>query len=856
MINKLIYIILMELSEYDEPYESPVVDLIYNNDTDTTNIHHIMLISDSVSAHQIFVDSANANTFPIVYSYYSDSSNLLQLLLTKFTHIQRISFVFHDPINQPKTFLDEKPFFTDDDIILGKTTFSDNVTFLQNLISQFTVSNIDFLACNSLIYDNWKTYYQLLTDTTTVIVGASDNLSGNIKYGADWVMENTNTDIKTIYFNDIIDEFPVFLAVTTLSKNGGTIYIKQGINGPEYSTDNEITWNLIGNNSTNIVNSNPSINNVLTVQFNTDMTFTNIEQYFICGSEYITFDGVKDDGYRITITFTDIIGCLGLISGAKGQSNVQNIHVASSGTTTLASSAGWVCQSSFGIGVSNVLIDNCSSSGDIGQEAGGICGSNAAGYQGNLTITNCHSLGDITGPHAGGIVGRYAANEGGNLTITNCYSEGKISGQNAGGIIGGTSGNHPDSIVTAFNCYSKGEIFGQSSGGIYGFHAGRRSTAIASQCYGEGKISGQKAGGICGDQASRSEYTTSTTIINCYSEGEISGLNAGGICGYRCGYDGTVIISNSYSKGQITGSISGGLCGSDAGMNNGSVTITNSYSLYASGDSNRASGGMIGPSASTGVTFTNTYGANGTWSSTDANINLTGTPTVQTNEETNEGTGTTWSYYIQDTPYILTAFIITVITGTTLNYTINSTSMGVQLDSIVFDINDPIINIPTIVRIDGNDYSVTTVNANLFTNNATVTKITIPETVTSILGDDIFSGCSALTDVNLGLVTSLGNNTFKDCISLLNVILSDSVTSLGDNTFDGCISLEYVSLGSITTISDNTFNGCTALKRFNIPGTAQNLYSSKFFGISTLSGTHFQGSGIYSGPMFFNFSLI
>jgi len=806
----------MELSEYDEPYESPVVDLIYNNDTDTTNIHHIMLISDSVSAHQIFVDSANANTFPIVYSYYSDSSNLLQLLLTKFTHIQRISFVFHDPINQPKTFLDEKPFFTDDDLSLGKTTFSDNVTFLQNLISQFTVSNIDFLACNSLIYDNWKTYYQLLTDTTTVIVGASDNLSGNIKYGADWVMENTNTDIKTIYFNDIIDEFPVFLAVTTLSKNGGTIYIKQGINGPEYSTDDEITWNLIGNNSTNIVNSNPSINNVLTVQFNTDMTFTNIEQYFICGSEYITFDG-KDT----TTTFSNVTNCLGLIqngiSGANGQSNVQNIHVASSGTTTLAGDAGWVCQSYFGNGVSNVLIDNCSSSGDI------------------------------TGTHAGGIVGRYAANEGGNLTITNCYSEGKITGINAGGIFGSQSGNHPDSIVTAFNCYSKGEIFGISSGGIYGYQAGRRSTAIASQCYSEGKISGQKAGGICGDQASRSEYTTSTTITNCYSEGEISGLNAGGICGYRCGYDGTVIISNSYSKGQITGSISGGLCGSDAGMNNGSVTITNCYSLYASGDSNRASGGMIGPSASTGVTFTNTYGANGIWSSTDANINLTETSTVQTNE------GTTWSYYIQDTPYILTVFLIT---GTTLNYTINSTSMGVQLDSIVFDINDPIINIPTIVRIDGNDYSVTTVNANLFTNNATVTKITIPETVTSILGDDIFSGCSALTDVNFGLVTSLGNNTFKDCISLLNVILPDTITSMGDNTFDGCLSLEYVSLGSITTISDNTFNGCTALKRFNIPGTVHNLYSPNFFGISTLSGTHFQGSGIYSGSMFFNFSLI
>ena len=196
--------------------ELPKDQLVYEKNVDTSNIQNIMLIDATVSAKQIFVDSANTNTFPIIYSYSSDPNELIELLQSKFTHINRVSFVFHDPIGQTKTFLDSKPFFTDDDLILGQSVFSENVSFLKSLITQFSISNIDFLACNSLLYENWKTYYTLLTRDTNVVVGASDNLSGNIKYGADWVMENTNENIKTIYFNDNIQDFSGYLTTTII----------------------------------------------------------------------------------------------------------------------------------------------------------------------------------------------------------------------------------------------------------------------------------------------------------------------------------------------------------------------------------------------------------------------------------------------------------------------------------------------------------------------------------------------------------------------------------------------------------------------------------------------------------------
>jgi hypothetical protein len=251
------------------------------------------------------------------------------------------------------------------------------------------------------------------------------------------------------------------------------------------------------------------------------MVFTTSNHYFTCGSQYITFDGLKDDGNRATISFKDVTDCLGLIQNGiqNGYSSitVQNIHVASVGTTTLDVDAGWVCQRYFGRGSSDVLIDNC---------------------------------------------------------------------------------------------------------------------------YSEGNIDGDGAGGICGDSAG---YSGTVTISNSYSRGEISGTNAGGICGSFAGHSGTVTISNSYSRGEISGTNAGGICGSVAAA----VTITNSYSLYATGDSSIETGGMVGSGA---ATFSQTYGANGIWSSDDANNQrLTGTPTDENNP------GTVWGYHFVNTPYYLTA---------------------------------------------------------------------------------------------------------------------------------------------------------------------------------------------------------
>jgi hypothetical protein len=198
-------------------YKDYICKLVYNNTHATNTIENILLISSCVTESQLFYDSVNNNTFPIIYSPNSEKNELIELLRNKFKNgLKRITFAFHDPLNNIKTFLDNKPFFNESDLIVNQTTFSENITFLTNLIKEFKVNNCDFLACNSLKYSNWKKYYELLNKLTNVLCGASNDKTGNIQYGANWIMENRNENIRDIYFTSSINNYSSSLAAFTI----------------------------------------------------------------------------------------------------------------------------------------------------------------------------------------------------------------------------------------------------------------------------------------------------------------------------------------------------------------------------------------------------------------------------------------------------------------------------------------------------------------------------------------------------------------------------------------------------------------------------------------------------------------
>ena len=137
--------------------------LIYNSNLlDRLNgILNIALIDSTVSDNKTFYDSTNSETFPIIYNGLCLRSEL-QTLLSNFTSIERICIIFDEKrIPVGKLFINYSPFFKVED--LTKDNFlelSDNFRFLINLLGNLRVKFLDFLACNSLKYDNFVNFYK------------------------------------------------------------------------------------------------------------------------------------------------------------------------------------------------------------------------------------------------------------------------------------------------------------------------------------------------------------------------------------------------------------------------------------------------------------------------------------------------------------------------------------------------------------------------------------------------------------------------------------------------------------------------------------------------------------------------
>ena len=89
----------------------------------------------------------------------------------------------------------------------------------------------------------------------------------------------------------------------------------------------------------------------------------------------------------------------------------------------------------------------------------------------------------------------------------------------------------------------------------------------------------------------------------------------------------------------------------------------------------------------------------------------------------------------------------------------------------------------------------------------------------------VFEGNSSITKVTLpSSITSIPGNAFRGCISLTDVVIPSSLTSVGSNAFEGCISLESLDLpDTLSGIPDYMFRGCTSLVTLEIPGSVNSI---------------------------------
>ena len=128
--------------------------------------------------------------------------------------------------------------------------------------------------------------------------------------------------------------------------------------------------------------------------------------------------------------------------------------------------------------------------------------------------------------------------------------------------------------------------------------------------------------------------------------------------------------------------------------------------------------------------------------------------------------------------------------------------------------------------------NVTSIRKGAFWECTELTRITIPNSVTSIGGDYAFSGCTGLTSIAIpNSVTSIGDHAFSGCTGLTSIAIPNSVTSIGDHAFSGCTGLTSITIpSSVTSIEDHAFSDCTGLTSITIPNSVTSIGKYAFSG--------------------------
>ncbi len=167
-----------------------------------------------------------------------------------------------------------------------------------------------------------------------------------------------------------------------------------------------------------------------------------------------------------------------------------------------------------------------------------------------------------------------------------------------------------------------------------------------------------------------------------------------------------------------------------------------------------------------------------------------------------------------------------------------------------------------------NGLNVVNIAEEAFYNCREITKIEIPNSVTSI-GEGAFSYCSSLETINVDpnnktydsrnncnaiietstnelilgckntiipkTITSIGSSAFEGCSNLISVIIPFSVTSIEWKSFSGCSSLTSITLpNSVTSIGWAAFEGCSSLTNITLPNSVEKIGYSSFRNCTSL----------------------
>lgn len=144
------------------------------------------------------------------------------------------------------------------------------------------------------------------------------------------------------------------------------------------------------------------------------------------------------------------------------------------------------------------------------------------------------------------------------------------------------------------------------------------------------------------------------------------------------------------------------------------------------------------------------------------------------------------------------------------------------------------------------DYAVTSIGENIFYNNQTIEKVTLPNSIERI-GNAAFQYCYSLKEVNMpSTLVGIGNQAFYDCNNLTSKItLPSTIRSIGSECFWNCSSIPELTLPEgLLEMGSYAFYNCFSVKSVTIPSTLKRLEHMTFGECHSLAEVKFANKGL------------
>ncbi len=124
---------------------------------------------------------------------------------------------------------------------------------------------------------------------------------------------------------------------------------------------------------------------------------------------------------------------------------------------------------------------------------------------------------------------------------------------------------------------------------------------------------------------------------------------------------------------------------------------------------------------------------------------------------------------------------------------------------------------------------VTEIAENAFSENTTLTKVVIPDSITK-MGKGAFYKCGALSEVTIGAgLKNISDSAFEQCSKLATVNFSEGLEKINRNAFSKCLKLNNITFpDTVTTLCEKAFYACRGLTSITLPSNLTKIEISCF----------------------------